>query len=320
MDILEYNELDTAPVKSKYNKMLDMLKNDDFYSAEVKKLKNMPYYRAKLDHTHRALFTVAEYNNKKYILMLEIIYNHAYEKSRFLNGATIDESKIIEPAHFETAEAQTFKYINGRSSTFNVLDKIISFDEQQQEIFNLRLPTLIIGPAGSGKTMLTLEKMKQYDGDILYITHSPYLVQNSRNLYYANQYSNEKQNTDFLSFQEFLETIKIPQGKEITLKQFSTWSGRQNAPKAFKDANKLFEEFKGVLTGAFIDKAHLSRQDYIQLGTKQSIYQIDERNQTYDLFERYLQFLTNENLYDSNMLSYQYLSLCRAALPHHCCG
>ncbi len=39
--------------------------------------------------------------------------------------------------------------------------------------------------------MLTLEKMKDASGDILYVTRSAFLVQNARELYYANGWSND---------------------------------------------------------------------------------------------------------------------------------
>ena len=144
----------------------------------------------------------------------------------------------------------------------------------QKDIFNLRTPLIIIGSAGSGKTMLTLEKMKECTGDILYVTHSPYLVEHSRNLYYANGYENEEQNLDFLSYHEFIETIKVPDGKEINFNLFSSWFNRHKN-KSFNDANKLYEEFKGVITGTIIDKKHLSLDDYCNLGIKQSIFPID---------------------------------------------
>ena len=44
------------------------------------------------------------------------------------------------------------------------------------------------------------------------------------------------------------------------------------------------------------------------LGVKQSIYSIDERNQVYDLFEKYVVSLKENKLYDTNLVSYDYLA------------
>jgi hypothetical protein len=312
MDVLRYNELDTSCVKKQYEKVVEMIQRDDFYSAEVKKLVGTPYYRAKLDHTNRLLFKIVSHYQKNYALMLEVIHNHTYDKSRFLNGASVDESKveIIENNYFDQQTTDPIFYINQGNPYFHILDKIISFDEIQYDIFNLNPPLIIIGSAGSGKTMLTLEKMKTCPGEVLYVTGSPYLVQNARQIYYANHYFNDNQEIDFLSYRELLETIKVPEGKEIDFQIFSRWLIKTNRTRNFHDANKLYEEFKGVITGNAIDKRYLSKEEYTHLGIKQSIYSIEERSQVYDLFEKYLIFLNENKLYDTNLVSFDYLTHC----------
>ena len=116
----------------------------------------------------------------------------------------------------------------------------------------------------------------------------PFLVQNSRNLYYANEYDNEDQEVEFLSFREFLESIHVPDGKEITLKHFERWFQRHKGNTGLKDPHKLFEEFRGVLTGPVVKEGSespwLSRDEYLELGVKQSIFNEEERTTVYDLF------------------------------------
>ena len=316
MEVLCYNELDTKGLQKQYEKVLAMIVRDDFYSAEVKKLTGTDYYRAKLDDTNRLLFKVVTYQQRKYALLLEIIRQHAYEKSRFLNGALVDDSKlekaVMDKAHFETNTFSAAPYINPQSQTFHILDKIISFDAIQQNIFNLPLPVIIIGSAGSGKTLLTLEKMKCCQGTILYVTGSPYLVQNAQQLYYAHGYNNDAQEIEFLSYRELLETIYLPEGKEMDFPTFSAWLTRTNRDKLFQDAHTLYEEFKGVITGNTLDKPYLSQQDYINLGIKQSIYALEERAGVYVLFEKYRTYLKEHHYYDINLLSFDYLASCTA--------
>lgn len=316
MDILLYNELNTSRVQKQYEKIIDMIKKDDFYSAEVKKLTGTPYYRAKLDYTNRLLFQVVTYFGKKYALILEVIHQHAYDKSRFLKGMKIDEAKIelIENTYFEKSDqdVQAMHYINQQNPNFHILDKLISFDPLQDEIFYLRPPLIMIGSAGSGKTTLTLEKMKAYAGDVLYVTGSSFLVQNAHQLYYANDYDNDAQEIDFLSYRELLETIKVPSGKEIDLPTFSAWLYQKTSHPLFQDANKLYEEFKGVITGNLIDRPYLTRDDYLSLGVKQSIYSVNERLPVYELFEKYVVFLKEQHFYDSNIVSFEYLAHCQA--------
>lgn len=312
MDILIYNELNPSDVKSQFDKVIDMLKRDDFYSAEVKKLTGTDYYRAKLDYTNRLLFKIVTFNGKKYALILEVIYQHAYEKSRFLNGAVIDENKIepIDVTDLTQQTENTINYLNPQLHYFHLLDKVISFDETQKDIFHIQPPIIIIGSAGSGKTMLTLEKMKCCPGEVLYITGSSFLVQNARQLYYSNHYINEAQEIDFLSYVEFLETLKMPAGNEINFVTFSKWLTSQHKIRDYQDANKLYEEFKGVLTGNQLDKPYLSRSEYIELGVKQSIYAVDQRENIYHIFEKYVLYLKSNAIYDTNILSYEYHGIC----------
>lgn len=309
MDILLYNEIDTSKVKKQFDKILTQLRNGDWAGAEMKKMSNTGYYRAKLDDTHRLLLKLAKYEGKTYLLALEVILNHNYRDSRFLGGANIDESKLISIKKEDDIATEDFlkmPYVNPRTKHFHLLDKVISFDADQNEVFNLPPPLIVIGSAGSGKTALTLEKIKTLRGNILYVTLSPYLVENSANLYYSFQYENDHQEIDFLSFKEFIETLHIPVGKELQFRQFDGWFTRHRSTVKIRDSYKLFEEFKGVLTGMRADKAYLSKEDYLALGVKQSVFLTDEREQVYGLFEKYLAYLKEANLYDLNMVAFEW--------------
>lgn len=196
MEILIYNEIDLQGVKKTFDKVVEQLKKGDFASAEIKKMQNTGYYRAKMDYEDRLLFKFAKIEGKTYLLLLEVIKNHDYEKSRFLRGAEIDESKlqtISKPEKIPAEDLTPVAYINPQSRHFHLLDKIISFDTDQNTIFRLPTPIIIIGSAGSGKTALTLEKIKTLKGNILYVTLSPYLVESAANLYYSFNYENEEQ-------------------------------------------------------------------------------------------------------------------------------
>lgn len=149
----------------------------------MKKLSGTLYYREKLDSTNRLLFKIVNYQGKKYALMLEMIFNHTYNKSRFLKEAKVDETKIELVDILKDSIVKIIPYFNSNYVQFHILDKTISFDDLQNEIFHLTPPVIIIGSAGSGKTMLILKNMKTCNGEILYVTHSNYLVQNAQEIY-----------------------------------------------------------------------------------------------------------------------------------------
>jgi hypothetical protein len=313
MDLLYYNDLNYSKVNKQFARVAEYLSQANFSAAEVKKMPETGLYRAKLDYENRLLFKIVKHEDKKYILLLEVIYNHEYSKSRFLRGVAIDESKLItvsSPATIIESELEPLSYINPTFNKVHLLDKVISFDELQQEIFKLHPPVIIIGSAGSGKTALTLEKLKTLTGNILYVTLSPFLIENSYNLYYANNYENEKQEIDFLSYNDFCSTLKIIKGREMDQRAFEQWMQTRMQTFGVKDVHKLFEEFRGVLTGLEVDKPYLSRNEYLGLGVKRSIFLGSERDKVYSVFEKYLDFFSENGFFDLNILSYEYLKLC----------
>ena len=307
MRILLYNEIRPEEIPG-LEKLTYYLKHDDFRSADVKKLDNT-LYCARLNRADRLLFSLYKSGKHTYALILEHIKNHAYEKSRFLKrGVKINEQLIPVTKQMNHSKLATLPYLEQQTSHFHLLDKPIAFDQAQQQIYQLPTPIIIIGTAGSGKTLLLLEKMKNLHGKILYVTHSSYLAQYSQSLYFSNQYSNPRQTTSFLSFQDLLDSISVQPGKPVTYKAFRKWFAKHLKATPIQDAHAVFEEFRGVITGSNIQNAYLSKHAYLSLGIKESIFTGDERHYVYDLFERYLDFLSSTHRYDHNIVSFEFLS------------
>jgi len=318
-ETLIYNDIDPGKVSKQFDKIIEQLSRGDFASADVKKMTGTGYYRAKLDYANRLIFKFARYNDQTCLLALEIIFNHDYGKSRFLRGNDVDESKLVSiKNHQEVPDGEFLPlvYLNKHFRHFHLLDKVLSFDDDQSEILALALPQIIIGSAGSGKTALVLEKIKSLTGRVLYITLSPYLAENSAQLFYSYNYENENQEIDFLSYREYIETLRMPEGKEMDFKTFEIWFSRNKQAVRLKDAHKTFEEFRGVITGLDITKEYLSRGDYLSLGVKQSIYLAPEREAVYNLFDKYLNYIKENKYYDINILSHQWLTHCTPAYDY----
>jgi hypothetical protein len=308
MKILEYIGLDTSRHKAQYKKVVAAIERGDFRSAEVKKLSNLThgkFYRAKLDYANRLLFSFVRHGDEVYALMLEVVENHAYDKSRFLNGATVNDDLLpdIDQAK-ASVEAAPVRYVHPNRREIHLLDKVISFDDAQEAVYRLSPPLIVVGSAGSGKTALTLEKMKHIEGEMLYVTLSSYLAQSARDLYYANGFEKEGQETTFFSFREFLESIRVPKGREATWRDFAGWFGRMRQQFKGLEAHHAFEEIRGVVTADA--GGVLSRKKYLDLGVRQSIFLKEQREQLYDLFEKYKQWLAENRLYDLNQVSHEW--------------
>lgn len=310
LPILYLNELNIQSVEKTFSKTIKQLQEGDFKSADVRKMSNSGYYRARLDIRDRLLFTIVSYENQKYLLLLEVIKNHNYSHSRFLRGAIIgDEEQFVRvqsPDEISTQENELI-FLNPKSPKIHLLNKFISFDHLQDSIYSLFPPLIIVGSAGSGKTALVLEKLKELPGEIAYISLSKFLVENASKIYYSSGFDNENQEVEFLSLHNYLSSWEKPQGTEVTFRQFDSWYFRYAQTVRINEPYRVFEEFKGVITGSPVHTAWLSQAEYLELGVKQSIFSTAERERLYPVFLKYLDWLKEINYYDSNILCYQYL-------------
>jgi hypothetical protein len=311
MKILEYSGLDIGKHKAQYQKIVEAIARDDFRQADVKKLASVAhgkFYRAKLDAANRLLFTIIRHGDTAYALMLEVIENHAYDKSRFLRGAEVEDDKLPASESQDAAkDAEPVRYVHPERREIHLLDKVISFDDAQEAVYRLPPPLIVVGSAGSGKTALTLEKLKHAEGEVLYVTHSAYLAQSARDLYYAHGFEKDGQDALFFSYREFLESLRVPPGREALWRDFAAWFNRMKQQFKGIEAHQAFEEIRGVVAA---DAAGaLSREAYRALGVRQSIFAENQRDPLYDLFEKYREWLAESRLYDLNLVAHAWREL-----------
>lgn len=274
MRILTYRHLDPTGVEAQFEKVHAALARGDFASADVKKLVGAPYYRAKLNDTHRLLLTFARYEGETVCLLLEVVPFHRYEKSRFLRGARLQEDRIVVTPE-AAAPSQTLRYVHPVRPTFHMLDKALSFDDAQDSIYHAPLPVVLLGSAGSGKTALALEKLRSLQGQVLYVTLSPHLARQAEALF-AQGGLPDGLETTFLSLSEVLETLRVPEGPELTFPAFQGWFARLLPQPGFTDAHALFEEIRGVITSR--PSGPLTLDEYRALGVRQSLYPVEQRD------------------------------------------
>jgi hypothetical protein len=149
---------------------------------------------------------------------------------------------------------------------------------------------------------------------VLYVTLSAYLAQSARALYSAHGFENPKQEVDFLSYRELLETLRVPPGREVSLPAFAGWCDRHRQALRLLgdlDAQALFEEFRGVIGAQ--PGGPLSLADYLALGTRQSLLNTAQREVAHGLFQRYRAWLDEADLYDSNLVAHTWRTQIAAA-------
>jgi len=316
-DVLLYRDLEVRQLGRQVERAVQQLREGDFRAADARKLKGTALYRARLDDRNRLLFKFGVHGGRRVLLVLEVVHNHDYARSRFLGGGEASEADFepvpAGPASadgspgggWQDVEAERMAYLNPTSTVLHVLDKPLSFDDAQAAVFATPLPLIVIGSAGSGKTALTLEKLKTLPGHGLYLTRSSFLVENARSLYYAHRYANDGQEVDFLSLAELVETIQVPSGREARWPDFAAWFTRHQGAFKLREPHRVFEEVTGVLTGSAEAGPYLSEDEYLALGVRQSIFVGEERRSVYRVFERWLAYLRQNGLFDANVAAWE---------------
>jgi hypothetical protein len=292
-----------------FEKVRAAIERDDFRSADLKKLSSdRPYFRARLDYDSRLLVQLVRHGTERACLALEIIEHHAYDRSRFLRGARVDEARAVDASAMSTeqldAASPALRYLSPGRADFQLLDKPISFDDCQAELYRLPLPLILVGCAGSGKTALTLTRLRQMRGEVLYVTQSAFLAESAASLYFAHNYENAQQNVDFLTFRKVLESIEVPKGRAVSAKDFRPFFERHRASCRFTSAHMLFEELRGVLAAS--SDGPLTKDAYLALGVRQSMYPTEERAAVYEMFGKYRAWLKEARLYDPSLLAHEY--------------
>ncbi|MGY5877826.1 AAA family ATPase, partial [Wolbachia endosymbiont of Nasonia oneida] len=323
---------DKSSLRKKFNEIIkDLKENNSTSQGNIKLIKgdgNIEYSRAKLSDSDRLLFTSIKIDNKDAFIILEVILNHDYHKSKFLtNREKIKNIEIIDKNNEEVSNSVSTLEIEDAPQV-SYLGKFITFSAKQKDIVKrvgkFELPLVISGSAGSGKTSVALESLKKIKGKfeggkILYITKSENLIKESKKLLeyeYYDETANEfkiaaPEEIDFLSLHEFLEkrAEDIKGKKPINRSKFFSWFNEICKKDKFKeykkDGDKIFEEFTAVIGGGdLLGKDGKDR--YGKLGNRQSMFSVDERNKVYDFFKEYRKFIEKDSeYYDPNLVAYK---------------
>ena len=144
--------------------------NGEYNPNDLEKLRTShayPVYSFRLNRSDRLLFTT--YKNCLHVL--EFIDNHRYDKSRVLrcglsaadfarlseNGAVPASDKVEVPPTFETDESESrpipLAYYN---------QQFMSLNEEQDSATVIPLPAVVLGGAGTGKTLVALSRLFKF--------------------------------------------------------------------------------------------------------------------------------------------------------------
>ncbi|MDX2346244.1 MAG: hypothetical protein QNK11_05175, partial [Legionella sp.] len=193
--------LGDAELRSEQESAIDALLTGTYTDKNIEKLQGYDIFRLKLSRGSRLLFTTIKIDGHAYLLVLEHLPNHEYDKSKFLRSGALDKY-LDKNAEAYARDALVFEEIKAADLDFNLsnnhievegaeLDycqrQIIQLDTDQVSALSVVLPAVIKGPPGSGKSALAQIYISNYllsltssaeaaETRVLYLTHSENLV------------------------------------------------------------------------------------------------------------------------------------------------
>ena len=208
---------------SDYEKDVERLLSGDYAPADLEKLTGHDVYSFRLNGEGRLLFATHKVGDQDYLLMLEVLLTHDYQKSRFLRHGVLRHYVNQQRESFASAAASApaedeslFKLADKATSlsltariqqrgndlaTLQVIpleyyrQQFIQLKQPQQEAVLMQLPAVVSGEAGSGKscvaialladqaTLLSQTEATQGIRTLLYVCESDQLARQMRSIW-----------------------------------------------------------------------------------------------------------------------------------------
>ncbi|MDP1602172.1 MAG: AAA family ATPase [Legionella sp.] len=217
---------------AKYGDVIEKLFIGDHKSIHLEKLRNHNVYSVRLNKADRLLFTTHKVGDKSYLLILDVVLEHNYPKSRFLGSPSVlknfmiaKEEALLEqitagdfivttadflkPLEVQEGEELKLQYV--RMNYFS--QKFIVLNENQEEARTTELPVIITGAAGSGKTCVAKALLEQCralqnpEGLYLYVTASEGLASSMKTTW-EEVPAGEGENPDCVHFMSYKDLLK----------------------------------------------------------------------------------------------------------------
>lgn len=295
--------------------MQSIVRGEPTPGVHLEKLKEHNVFSARIDGKGRILFTFAEVNKKRSMVVLAILVNHEYDKTKYLKKGVLkkylekiqgDTDALISDEDYEAAVLpEEFRNETAEidfEAVYENKQHYLILDTDQQAAFVARTPIMLQGPPGSGKTTLGQALIKQalenQAQKVLYVTPSKPLARAVlRELRECQEYDAEKVDVkvyDSLSNQP-LEVNGLP----IFKSWFATYA---NKLKLHKEASAeyranveaIYEECK--IISSFTKEAYTSEAG---IGQKQSLVgqTQNKRQALYSIYEAWIAHLAKEHIH-----------------------
>jgi hypothetical protein len=268
---------------------IQKLLSGEYRSLNLEKLnttcQSKPIYSVRLNAAARLLFTTHRVDGRDYILVLEHLPTHDYQKSYVLRGGALpkfealNESPIAASTTQEPLEYQAVDYFN---------KQYIQLSVHQEHALQTSLPLVISGVAGAGKTFVALSLLRQtlaqqaYDETmrLVYITKETQLVTEMQRAWQDWTAGKPSAQVQFLTYQDWLKQYLPDAHICADGGSYHAWSTQQKPSAHGLSTDTEFQEFRIC--------AALTLDEYLNLGVNQSACPVEKRSHVYTDFQRFM--------------------------------
>ena len=303
----------------------------DYAETDLEKLQGHDVYSFRLNKRQRLLFTLIKVDGKDYLLWLDYLPTHDYQKSRFLRSGVLRHyleknaelhQALVSDQEFAPAGAEAAAIIaerlragaEGTVGSAVVLDfyhqRVIQLSAEQSRALQVTLPAVIGGTAGSGKSCLAMTLLTNYvlsctqQGaaealrPILYVSHSEPLVSAMKKAWAELPVSEVIPGlVQFKTYDELLLEHVAMQGKTLVGRaDFEAWyNEHRHVYQKRTQVQKLSDDSVDSETAyqEFRICSYYSKKDYQDLGKRQSsLTDAKQKAWLYTAYQNYLSSLT----------------------------
>lgn len=316
-------------VLERHEATLKQLYDGDYKSIRLEVLhgKVRPHlFSIRSNDSDRLLLTTVKVDGKRYAFVIEEIDNHRYDKSLYLKKSTAEMQKKcdevaeqIKQTWDEQGKINTQQKCKVEEYDYTPVEfhtgKWIELNDEQGSVLSARLPLVVSGPPGSGKTCvawsLLLQNAAKTDKSeetktLLYVAESKELVENMQKMWDEQVASGDVADyhqIKFMTYEEMLNEVDpdYASAEKVGRSHFEEWFAINRADlirdytllnkhslalnELVKETEKLYQEFR-------IISAHATGEDpgekYYNLGKKQSLYtDKEEKKFIFHLYQKY---------------------------------
>ena len=251
-------------------------------------------YRARLNDKHRLIYCWL--GEPRRLVVLRLLVSHKYEQiQRQLEGeiTRVEKMTLAEESVEVTPDVLV---LQAMPKSYYPQRELILWDKYQQQALELKMPLLLFGPPGSGKSAVLLELIHQYtpvstELPVLFLSQTQFLVEQMQRFYEEDcPPGMDYKKVHFLTWEQLLQTA-YPELCCVEKGAFSSWLA--NLDKSLDVSISYYE--LSLIAALGIDNYRA-----LSLGKRQSYYSDNEKQRDYHikLLQGWQHVLKTNNLYD----------------------